>query len=178
MKGSKVAKRYARALMGLSNDHAQLEAWGAELERLAQMVDAPELAEQLDSPNVTHAERMEAMAKIAERLDLSFPVRSFAVVAARHGRVQEVAAMAEQYARMLDDLLGRARAALTFARDPSAEELARVVAALEAIVHKKIIPTTRIDGALVGGVVAELEGKIYDGSLASRLADAEQRLSG
>ena len=86
--------------------------------------------------------------------------------------------MAEQYARMLDDLLGRARAALTFARDPSAEELARVVAALEAIVHKKIIPTTRIDGALVGGVVAELEGKIYDGSLASRLADAEQRLSG
>ena len=29
LKNSKVAKRYARALMGLSSDHAQLEAWGA-----------------------------------------------------------------------------------------------------------------------------------------------------
>ena len=178
MRSSKVATRYARALMGLSSDHAQLEVWGAELERLARMVEAPELAASLDSPEVTHAERMEALGKIAERMELSFPLRSFAVVVARHGRVQDIAAMAERYARMLDDLLGRARAALSFAREPSAEELARVVAALEAIVHKKIIPTTTVDAALVGGVVAELEGKIYDGSLATRLAEAEQRLSG
>jgi F0F1-type ATP synthase delta subunit len=41
-----------------------------------------------------------------------------------------------------------------------------------------VIATTRIDGALVGGAVAELEGKIYDGSLATRLAEAEKRLGG
>ena len=178
MRSSKVAKRYARALMGLSSDHAQLEVWGAELERLARIVDAPEVAAQIESPTVTHTERMEALGKIAERLELSFPVRSFAVVVASHGRVREVAAMAESYARMLDDLMGRARATLTFAYQPSDEDLARVVTGLEAIAHKKIIPTVAVDGALVGGVVAELEGKIYDGSLATRLADAERRLSG
>ena len=178
MKSSKVAKRYARALMGLSNDHAQLEKWGAELQRLAKIIDSPEVAAQLESPVVTHADRMAALGKIAERLDLSFPVRSFAVVVASHGRAREVAVMAEAYARMLDDLMGRARATLTFAYQPTDEDLARVVAGLEAISHKKIIPTTKIDPALVGGVVAELEGKIYDGSLASRLADAERRLSG
>jgi F0F1-type ATP synthase delta subunit len=53
-----------------------------------------------------------------------------------------------------------------------------VVEGLAAIAHKKIIPTTKVDASLVGGVVAELEGKIYDGSLATRLADAERRLSG
>ena len=178
MKSSKVAKRYARALMGLSNDHAQLEAWGAELERLARIVDAPEVAAQLESPTITHTDRMAALGKIAERLDLSFPVRSFAVVVAAHGRVREVAAMAETYARMLDDLMNRARATLTFAYQPSDADLAHVVAGLEAIAHKKIIPTTNIDPSLVGGVVAELEGKIYDGSLATRLADAQRRLSG
>ena len=178
MRSSKVAKRYARALMGLSSDHAQLEAWGAELERLARIVDSPEVAAQLESPTVTHVDRMAALGKIAERLDLSFPVRSFAVVVASHGRVREVAAMAETYARMLDDLMGRARATLTFAYQPADDDLARVVAGLEAIAHKKIIPTTNIDASLVGGVVAELEGKIYDGSLATQLADAERRLSG
>lgn len=178
MKSSKVAKRYARALMGLSSDHAQLETWGAELERLARIVDAPEVAAQLESPTVTMAARAEALSKIAERLDLSFPVRSFAVVVANHGRVREIAAMAETYARMLDELMGRARAQLTFAVEPAAEDLARVIAGLAAIARKKIIPTITIDAALLGGVVAELEGKIYDGSLATRLADAEQRLRG
>jgi len=178
VRSSKVAKRYARALMGLSNDHAQLEVWGAELERLARIVDSPEVAAQLESPTVSHEDRMAALGKIGERLDLSFPVRSFAVVVASHGRVREVAAMAESYARMLDDLMGRGRATLTFAYQPTDEDLARVVSGLEAIAHKKIIPTTKVDASLMGGVIAELEGKIYDGSLASRLADAERRLSG
>jgi F-type H+-transporting ATPase subunit delta len=178
VRSSKVAKRYARALLGLSTDNAQLETWGAELERLTRIVDSPEVAAQLASPSVNHGQRMAALGKIAERLDLSFPVRSFAVVVANHGRVREVAAMAESYARMLDDLMGRARATLTFAFQPTAEELARVVGGLEAIAHKKIIPTTKFDESLVGGVVVELEGKIYDGSLATRLADAERRLSG
>ena len=178
MKSSKVAKRYARALIGLSNDQAQLEAWGAELERLARIVDSPEVAVQLESPTVTHTDRMEALGKIAERLNLSFPLRSFAVVVASHGRVADIAAMVETYARMLDDLMGRARATLTFAYQPTDEDLARVVGGLEAIAHKKIIPTVKVDASLVGGVVAELEGKTYDGSLATRLADAERRLSG
>jgi len=157
LKSSKVAKRYARALMGLSSDHAQLEAWGAELERLARIVDSPEVAAQLESPTVNHTDRMAALGKIAERLDLSFPLRSFAVVVANHGRVADVIAMAEAYARMLDDLMGRARATLTFAYQPTDEDLARVVAGLEAIAHKKIIPTTKVDASLVGGVVAELK---------------------
>ncbi|MBE3602826.1 ATP synthase F1 subunit delta [bacterium] len=178
MKTSKVAKRYARALMGLSADHAQLEKWGAELERLAKIVDAPETVGILDMPTVTLQARVEAVGKIAERLDLSYPVRAFAIVAARHSRIREISAMAERYGRMLDDLLGRTRATITFAREPGANELQSVVAALEAIAQKRVIATTRIDGALVGGAVAELEGKIYDGSLATRLAEAEKLLGG
>ncbi len=178
MKTSKVAKRYARSLMGLSADHAQLEKWGAELERLAKIVDEPETAGILDMPTVTLQARVEAVGKIAERLDLSYPVRAFAIVAARHGRIREVSAMAERYGRMLDDLLGRTRATITFAREPGAGELQNVVMALEAIAKKRVIATTRIDGALVGGAVAELEGKIYDGSLTTRLAEAERRLGG
>ncbi|MGZ6254020.1 MAG: F0F1 ATP synthase subunit delta, partial [Candidatus Binataceae bacterium] len=95
MKSSRVAKRYARALLGLSDDHAQLETWGAELERLARIADAPEIALRLASPEVSHEARIEAMAKIAERLELSFPLRSLAVVVARHGRIADQAPVSE-----------------------------------------------------------------------------------
>ncbi|MGH7934027.1 MAG: ATP synthase F1 subunit delta [Candidatus Binataceae bacterium] len=177
MRSSKVAKRYALALLGLASDHAQLEAWGAELERLARIVEAPEIAIRLASPEITHAARMEALAKIAERLGLSFPLRSFAVVLARHGRVADIGAVSESYQRQLDDLLGRARATIIFARQPADDDVRRMAAALAAIAQKTIIPTVKVDSALLGGVVVELEGKIYDGSLATRLAEAESRLS-
>jgi len=177
MKGSRVAKRYARALLELA-DRGLEEKWGVELERLAAMADSPELVERLSSPELSEQLRQEAMAKIAERMDLSFPLRSFAVVVARHGRIRELSAIAEAYRDLVDEMLGRERATLTFAIQPSDDEVERVVAGLEAIAGKKIIPTVKIDGALIGGVTAELGGKIYDGSLASRLDEARRRLAG
>jgi F-type H+-transporting ATPase subunit delta len=177
VKGSRVAKRYARALLELAPDNKQLEGWASELDRLAAMVSDPELAERLASPELPEAARIEAMGKIAERLELSFPLRSFAVVVARHRRIDDLTAMAEAYQALVDEALGRARATLTFARRPSDAEIQGVAQALGAIVKKQIIPTVKVDATLLGGVVTELEGKIYDGSLATRLAEMQQRLS-
>jgi F-type H+-transporting ATPase subunit delta len=86
--------------------------------------------------------------------------------------------ISESYQDQLDVLLGRARATLTFAREPGAQDTAAVVRGLEAMVRKTVIATVKVDQALLGGVVAELEGKIYDGSLATRLSEAERRLVG
>jgi F-type H+-transporting ATPase subunit delta len=177
MKGSRVAKRYARALLELA-ERSQVEKWGEELDQLADIVSAPDLRFKLISPELSHAARQEAMGKIAERLELSFPVRSFAVVVARHGRIAEVPAIAEAYRDLVDQMLGRARATITFAVKPSDSDVQRVVAGLEGIAKKKIIPTVTTDPALLGGVVAEFGGKIYDGSLATRLAEAQRRLAG
>jgi F-type H+-transporting ATPase subunit delta len=177
MKGSRVAKRYARALIELA-ERSQVEKWGAELERLAAVVDSPELKERLASPELSHAARQEAMQKIAERLDLSYPLRSLAVVVARNGRIAELGAIAEAYRDLLDQMMGRERATLTFAVQPSDDDIARVVAGLEAIAKKKIIPTVNVDKQLLGGVVAELGGKTYDGSLAARLSAAQLKLAG
>ena len=175
--GSKVARRYARALLDLA-DKGLEEKWGGELERLAAVADSPELLERLTSPEMSEQSRQEAMAKIAEKMELSFPLRSFAVVVARHGRIRELTAIAEAYRDLVDEMLGRERATLTFAIQPSDDEIKRVVAGLEAIAGKKIIPTVKVDAALLGGVMAELGGKIYDGSLANRLDEAKRRLAG
>lgn len=177
MKSSRVARRYARALLEVA-ERNQVEAWGAELEKLAQMVESPELMPLLSSPEMSHEKRQRAMEKIAERLNLSFPLRSFAVVIARHGRIQEIGAVAQAYQDQLDELLGRARATLTFAVQPDDATIQRVVSGLEAIAGKKIIPTIKVDSSLLGGVTAELGGKIYDGSLAARLAEAQRRMAG
>ena len=177
MKSSKVAKRYARALLGLSEDNQQLEIWNAEIEQLGRMVAAPELAIAFASPQIAPIAKIEAIAKIAEKQEASYPVRSFAAVLARHGRIEDLPAVADAFRQMLDLRMGRARATLTFAQTPNDADLARVVAGLEAIAHKKIIPTVNTDPTLIGGVVVELEGKTYDGSVTNRLAEAARRMA-
>ena len=174
---SGVAKRYARALANLAADPAQLEGWGAELERLASLLGSPEARLVLESPELSHQARIEAVGKVVERLELSFPLRSFAVVLARHRRLAELSVIAAAYRELTDVRLGRARATLTFAREPAADDIARVIAGLAAIARRTIIPTVKIDAALLGGVIAELEGKTYDGSLATMIAEAERRLA-
>jgi F-type H+-transporting ATPase subunit delta len=177
MRSMRVAKRYARALLELA-DRSQVEAWGAELARLAALVEAPEMLERLTSPELSEPNRQQAMEKMAERLELSFPLRSFAVVLARHGRIREIGAIAESYRDQVDELLGRTRATLTFAAQPSDAEVVRVVEGLAALARKSVIPTVRVDREILGGVVAEIAGKIYDGSLITRLAEARRRLAG
>ncbi|HVN63615.1 MAG TPA: ATP synthase F1 subunit delta, partial [Candidatus Binataceae bacterium] len=166
MKGSRVAKRYARALLELA-EKGQEEKWGAELDRLAAIVESPGLIERISSPELSAASRQQAMQSIAERLELSFPLRSFAVVLARHGRIAEIGAIAEAYRAQVDEMLGRARATLTFAVKPGDSEVVRVTAGLAALAGKKIIAAVKVEPSLLGGVTAELGGKIYDGSLAT-----------
>jgi F-type H+-transporting ATPase subunit delta len=173
-----VAKRYARALLGLANDSNQLEAWGAELERLGRTVETPEIGAAFASPEVSLATKIRALALITEKLELSFPVRSFAAVVARHGRIPDLPAVAEAYRSMLDERLRRARATLTFAAKPADSDLKRILEKLEQLAHKKIIPTVNIDDRLLGGVIVELEGRTYDGSVTNQLAEAQRLLVG
>jgi F-type H+-transporting ATPase subunit delta len=161
----------------LAAEQNHLEDWGAELERLARTASLPELVQRLTSPELSEPARMQAMTKIAERLELSFPLRSFAAVLARHGRIDAAGAISEAYQVLVDQRLSRARGELTFAAEPSDAEVARVVAGLEGLVGKKVIATVKVDRGLLGGVVAEIEGKIYDASLETRLQAAQRRLS-
>jgi F-type H+-transporting ATPase subunit delta len=178
VRSSRVAKRYARALLGLSNDRGQLEAWSDELDRLARVIEIPEIDAAFASPEVSLTAKIRALALITEKMELSFPVRSFAAVVARHGRIPELPAVAVAYRSMLDDLVGRARATMTFAIQPNDRDVQRIANRFEQLVHKKIIPTIKVDATLIGGVIVELEGKTYDGSLLNQLREAQLRLVG
>ena len=177
MTGSKVATRYARALLELAVEQNQLDAWGQELTRLADLVSAPELAAQLASPELADSARLQALTLIGEKLGLSFPLRSFGLVVARHGRLADLPAISQAYQALLDHHLGRVRAQLTFATAPTPEQTSAVVAALEERTGKKVLATVKVDASLLGGVMAEVEGRTYDASLATAMALLKTQLS-
>jgi F-type H+-transporting ATPase subunit delta len=189
---SKVARRYAEALVTLAAEQDQLESWGAELERLTQAVSSPELMARLTSPELPDEQRLEAMTLVASSLELSFPLRSFAVVVARHHRLADLEAISQAYTDLLDRRLARVRAKFTFAMQPTDSDLKAVQALAENLLSSapaerrlapqvraklQIIPAIHVDPALIGGFVIEIEGRTYDASVATQLARMQLRLS-
>ena len=65
MSSARVAKRYARALLELAAEQNHLEDWGAELQRLAQAVTLPDLAQRLNSPELPEPQRSRCIVELA-----------------------------------------------------------------------------------------------------------------
>jgi F-type H+-transporting ATPase subunit delta len=70
---------------------------------------------------------------------------------------------------MVDQLVGRVRATVTAALPLSEAELAAVRDVLARTVQRKIVLEGRTDPALVGGLVAQVGGTVFDGSLRTQL---------
>jgi F-type H+-transporting ATPase subunit delta len=81
------------------------------------------------------------------------------------------------YRRLLNELKGRidAKVISAGALDPATVE--RLRARLRAISRKDVVLQQQTDPSLLGGLLVELEGKVYDGSVRTQLEKMKQRIA-
>ena len=60
----------------------------------------------------------------------------------------------------------------------SAADLERLTAVFSSLVGKRIVPELVIDDSLIAGVVVEVEGRVFDGSVRSSLQRLGERMAG
>ena len=78
-------------------------------------------------------------------------------------------AIARAYGELLDQRLERVRATVTSAQPLGEGELSSVRDALAKAVQRTILLEAKTDPALVGGVVAQVGGTVFDGSVRTQL---------
>ena len=76
------------------------------------------------------------------------------------------------------ELSSRASALITSAVEMSDSQKMAVCQKLEKITGKIIDPIYAVDPALIGGLKAEVDGKVYDGTLKNRLRDVKDVIIG
>ena len=64
---------------------------------------------------------------------------------------------------------GRIRAEVTTAKEPAESEIARIKSALTKVIGRDIEVTTKVDPAIIGGVITKVEDRVYDGSIKTQL---------
>ena len=80
------------------------------------------------------------------------------------------------YRRLLNEAKGRIDAKVVSASALEPERLAQLNDRLRSISGKDVVLQQETDASLLGGLLLELEGKIYDGSIRTQLENMKQRI--
>jgi len=174
--GRRLAKRYARALFSLTRD--ALVSTAEELGRVAAVLEEPRLRLVLRSPAVDASARVRIAREVAAGLRLSRDAGNLLGLLAERDRLDILPDVAAVYERLVDDALGRARIVIRSATSLSAAEKNDLVELARHLTgRREVLAATEVDPELLGGVVLDIDGTMYDGSLRAQLARLSKQMA-
>jgi F-type H+-transporting ATPase subunit delta len=170
-----LARRYARALLNLSQRQNDLTRAQEELRELASVFARTATARKFfESPNISRAEKVAFLE--ARKAKLARSVYGLLHVLLKRRRLDHLVAISAEFEKLAEEAQGITRATVRTAvalTDPQADVLTK---ALERRTGDRVLLTREIEPALLGGVVVSLDHKVIDGSLATELWRIRQRL--
>ncbi len=177
MSTSTVARRWARALFELAADGGRLDEVGGALAEIAAAVG--EFDRTLLAPgNLGGDTRRRLGAKLAAKVGTDTELGRFLRLLAERDRLAELVGISDWFEKMVDDNDGRVRMKVRTAEAADAGALERLTAAFTEIAGREVVAEVETDPELIAGAVVELEGRVYDGSVKTRLERLAERMAG
>jgi F-type H+-transporting ATPase subunit delta len=164
-----LARRYARAMLDLSQRLGDVEQSHQDLESVSRIFERdPRVRRFFEAPNISRAEK-EAFLEKRLKPNLNRNVYGLLVLLLRRRRFDHLIAIAAEFHKLAEDAQGITRAVVRTAiaiSDGQADALTR---ALHRKSGRTIKLTREVDPALIGGAVLSLDHKVIDGTLATQL---------
>ena len=167
MPAGSAAKRYAQAAFQLALEHDNLDQWAEDLSNASSAVANDELRTFLQHAKVPYPRKVSV---IAEALPSLNPMaRNLLALLVARGLVNRTSQIEQEYRRLLDQHRGRIQVEVTSAVPLDDGERQRITRLLESLVEKEVVLATRVDPAILGGLVLQVEDKLIDGSTRAKL---------
>ncbi len=171
------AKRYAEAVFDLARSSNSYDRWRDDLAIITELARHPEAAAFLANGQVSDADKLRLVQ--AALRDVTPEAINLVRLLLLRGRFPLAPQVNGEYNRMLDRERGVQQAEVTTAvpLEPAAAQA--VVDRLREITGaREIRLTTRVDPAIIGGMVARIGDQLVDGSTRTRLLQLKRRLAG
>jgi F-type H+-transporting ATPase subunit delta len=150
----------------------------AQLRSVEDLVEsAPELRNVLLSPAIATSKKRAVMGRFAEQLGVTRLVRNFLFVVVDRRRADILDEIAAAFEAALDERLGFVRAEVTSAAPLSDRQQSALQESLSRVAGKQVRCEFKLNPELIGGVIARIGSKVYDGSVRTQLQSLGQRLA-
>ncbi|HEX6778924.1 MAG TPA: ATP synthase F1 subunit delta [Ktedonobacterales bacterium] len=174
LKGA-VARRYAEAVFDLGVQEGTLDRWLSDLRLIAEAYSNRRLSFILRQPRVPFT-RKEAIVRDLLEKQVTPQALALALLLVERELVEVGPKVAEAFEQKLDNYRGQAKATVTTAIPMDERQLQEVASYLQAITGKKITLETKVDPAILGGLVAQIGDTLIDGSVRRRLAQLREQI--
>jgi F-type H+-transporting ATPase subunit delta len=174
---SGVAERYASALFDLARETSSIETVEADLGIVAEMVDGnADLRRLVESPVFAADEQERAIGAVADRIGVDRLVGNFLRLVARNRRLFALPGIIRAFRALAARHRGEVNAEVTSAHPLGAEHVAALKQALKDKLDKDVTLETRVNPALLGGLVVRVGSRMIDTSLRTRLMNVKTQL--
>lgn len=172
-----VARRYAKALFELASEDGSLADVTSSMGELAAAVASAD--EGSLTPGVLDRDaRRKLGAALAAPIGVDTTLGKFVRLLTERDRLSTLPAINDWLIRIVDREAGRVRLTLKAATPLDKAQIDAVVAAFSKVTDGRITAEVETDSSLLGGAVVELEGRVFDGSVKTRLTRLAARMAG
>ncbi len=179
MKEEVIGRRYAKALILLGREEGVWKEVGEDLEAVAEVLEGDEsLRGVLSDPVYDRKRRKAVLEGVLEKMGVGRICRNFLLLLVDKERLRYLPAILAAYRRLEDVLAGRLRARVVSARALDEQETAEIARALERRFQKEIILERQEDSGILGGVVCQVDGMVFDGSVRTQLESLRTVMKG
>ena len=178
MTNKTAAIRYARALLDVAvKEKADLELIENELSHFSDLFKQyPLLEKVLLNPAVPVPRKRAAVADLLAHAAFTPIVSKLLTLLADRDRLVLVPDLLAAYGDRLLDFRGVVRAEVTTAGPLDAPHADAIRKGLAALTGRTVLLTSKIDPAIIGGLVARIGSTVYDGSVTRQLEKMKERL--
>ena len=170
MSNSAISIRYAKALLNIASAEKQVEQYADELAGIATVLKREDLLRLLlDSPTFPLEKKTAMMHDIIEKMELSEGMGKFLDLLLQKGRITYLPQIDVNYRKFADELSGVVRAKVTAANKLTKKRAEEIKGGLEKQTGKHVVLNIETDESLIGGLQAEIGGKLFDGSVKTQL---------
>jgi F-type H+-transporting ATPase subunit delta len=176
---SGVPGRYASALFDLASEEKSVEATGSQLNAFQALLNqSDDLTRLVRSPVFSAEDQIGAIAAICARAGIGGLALNFIKLAARNRRLFAIADMIRAYGALAATARGEVRAEVTSPERLSDTHIKELKAALKATTGREVGLATRIDRAILGGLIVKVGSRMVDNSLKTKLDNLKIAMKG
>jgi F-type H+-transporting ATPase subunit delta len=172
------ATRYGRALFDVAlNEKTDLDRTGDDLAAFSDLIDnQPALKKVLLNPAVPVPRKRAAVVELAQRAGVLPIVAKLLALLAERDRLIVLPDLVASYRERLFDYRGIVRAEVTTATPLESSKTTVIEQQLARATGRTVLLQTRVDPAIIGGLVAKVGSTVYDASVTGQLERMKQRL--
>src|SRR5258707_846638 len=163
-----IARRYAEAIFDIAVKQNTLDRTLDDVQEIAKLFAIRKLAHLLREPNIPWKRKEAALRQALESRVLPTSL-NLALLVIQRGLVDIMPNIARELNQLVLDYKNEAIAQVTTATPLDAKLKDRVKQALERMTGRTIIMETRVQPAILGGIVARVGVKVIDASVEGRL---------